>query len=267
MQLLRHPFKVLRQAVASRPAAMIDIVRRARHRRAAERALADSWLEFSFGAVPLYNDIVDATKALASLYETPRRVTVTGKGGDELAYRSPSTLKTVGNSMYYTGWYTLQNNAVVNYKAGLATDLYCSVDADTLQKVEQVTDRLGLTANQFIPTLYEIMPWSFLIDYFSTLGVVVNAWASSGTKLAWVVRSEKVVNTTSYDGVWNSPMSGVVGGHVFKDVRFARSIPAGVSIPDLRFESNLSPWKMMNLVALRRAATQQLARVVQGKGW
>jgi hypothetical protein len=169
--------------------------------------------------------------------------------------------------MYYTGWYTLQNNAVVNYKAGLATDLYCSVDADTLQKVEQVTDRLGLTANQFIPTLYEIMPWSFLIDYFSTLGVVVNAWASSGTKLAWVVRSEKVVNTTSYDGVWNSPMSGVVGGHVFKDVRFARSIPAGVSIPDLRFESNLSPWKMMNLVALRRAATQQLARVVQGKGW
>lgn len=267
LAMVRRPFKTLRDSLKSRPAVMIDIIRRARHRKQAEKALADSWLEFSFGMLPLLSDIQGATKALASLHEYPRRVTVTGKGKHEWNWCSPTTLSTTGQSCYYYLTTSVEADALVRYKAALKGEVFCGVNAEVSKQVDQVTHRLGLTASEFIPTLYEALPWSFFVDYFSTVGAVVNAWGASHTDLAWVVRSEKSVARTKSVGVWKAPMHGNIGNSVFRHLSYFRSIPSDVSLPDLAIEFNVTPWKALNIVALRKQMTTQVERLVLQKGW
>jgi hypothetical protein len=59
--------------------------------------------------------------------------------------------------------------------------------------LELLAERAGFGLQNFVPTIYELMPWSFLLDYFTNMGTIVNAAFTSTANIAWIVRSERTL--------------------------------------------------------------------------
>jgi hypothetical protein len=60
--------------------------------------------------------------------------------------------------------------------------------------------RFGFTPSEFIPTAWEILPWSFLVDYFLNIGDLLSASVTDTSNVAWVNRSRvtKVIKTNYF---------------------------------------------------------------------
>jgi hypothetical protein len=48
---------------------------------------------------------------------------------------------------------------------------------------------LGYDPASFLPTVWELIPYSFLIDYFTNIGEIIEGWSSLLTRLAWCNRT------------------------------------------------------------------------------
>lgn len=54
----------------------------------------------------------------------------------------------------------------------------------------------GAGVADIVPTAWELIPWSFMVDYFSNIGVVLDAWSMRFVNFAWLnltVRNSRVV--------------------------------------------------------------------------
>jgi hypothetical protein len=67
------------------------------------------------------------------------------------------------------------------------------------------SEAFGLNWRNFFPTIYELAPWSFFIDYFSNLNEIINALAFNTSSLSWLERgvfeSSKRIISTSCEAV------------------------------------------------------------------
>jgi hypothetical protein len=151
-------------------------------RDAISRALSDTWLEHAFGWVPLANDIGDAVIAGVRLSRRQPRVRFHGYGEEEL---NPNVLETnvsFGSSPWSMRWTTslLQHHSVRIYGA-----VRLELDSPGASAFEEY----GFTPKDFAPALWEAIPYSFLVDYFSNVGDVVNALSFPKTDIAWCART------------------------------------------------------------------------------
>jgi hypothetical protein len=130
------------------------------------KALADAWLAFAFGIKPLIADANDANAALVRL----------GSGVDAKADR----LKLRGSSRNTK---ILGVNTEDITPSGWAGDIWSSVitqksDFKVLYKGELVARpesaafyavEFGVDLSDFVPAVWEAIPWSFFIDYFANV--------------------------------------------------------------------------------------------------
>jgi len=229
----------------------------------------ERWLEFAFGVKPLVADIEDGAKAIASLHgrKIQRRVTGFGEGGNASSWTVKRSMQASGilRPVYYD--LVIEDSIVeqVLYRAGLKAELTLHTPADHLIRLGQ---KLGLSPGELLTTAYEVTPWSFLIDYFSTLGDVVNAVAVSTGDIVWINRTSRktgsrathgfidVSGTTAAYSVGGWKVNGVVGS-VLRSYASAhevqRDIVSSVPIPRLELRNNLNPMKMLNVAALLAA--------------
>jgi hypothetical protein len=144
---------------------------------------SQTWLENAFGWVPLLHDIEDARKAYNKLFDVDRVVKVS-VGGQESQLGSSGTYSdTIGALplLYHlvneilTGTYTVRYRGAVVAQAG-------STSAARLQQ-------FGFTPSEFIPTAWELLPWSFLVDYFANIGDLLNAATTDTSAVTWVNKS------------------------------------------------------------------------------
>jgi hypothetical protein len=164
--------------------------------RSLSKSIADHWLETVFGWQPLINDVKDAAIALARLqHEVPAvRFRVN-------ALCEEQTLHTVtkSNSGLF-GWYLQTTRSVKTeqiyygaYRASLPAN-------DPLQRVISLS---GFDLRSLIPTVWELVPWSFLVDYFVNIGEVLEAYTTDTSIVAWVVsvsrKESKEIQTLTID--------------------------------------------------------------------
>lgn len=164
--------------------------------RAAERAanheldkiLADTWLETTFGLLPLLSDARSAAEALARYVngdEIVRRK-VRGSGAryatEEGHYKDYSSYCR-GELTCDADW-LVREEVRVTYNGGLRTRMY---GAGNLQR--DWIDLVGLGPRDFVPTAWNLLPWSWLVDYFSNVGDVLEAqWTYTGD-VTWVSKT------------------------------------------------------------------------------
>jgi hypothetical protein len=111
------------------------------------KSFADNYLEFHFGWSPLLADIFSACQVLQDGIPAP---TIRGRGVDE------QTIRVTGDPVAnYQQW-------EVTARCQLIAD--CEIDNPNLNLLE----RLGL-ANP-IAVLWDAVPWSFVVDWFSNVG-------------------------------------------------------------------------------------------------
>lgn len=112
-------------------------------------------------------------------------------------------------------------------------------------------ERIGLT--NFAQSLYETTPYSWLIDYFSSLGDVISSWddfLTGSTRNVYVTffsKGEEHVEYTSYGG---TPSESRVQFRRQR-VHMRRLTPSSVPLPQLTYRwADLSPWRVATAVSL-----------------
>lgn len=216
------------------------------------KMVADSWLEGVFGWAPLLNDISDIAEASLNRFNDPvvKRISAIGK---ETATLSQVLQRTAGYaSIYCTYSHESRSERKVIYTVGYKRELDRSNNG-----LERVVQSSGLgTWNDIMPAAWELVPWSFLVDYFSNIGDVINAACVSMSNVAWGQQTTIDEHIRTYKGI----------GHVFLSATYVRHLDtAGCSvakkrtvsrvtalppIPGVRFELPESNLKLANIAAL-----------------
>lgn len=202
IEMLTHPAKSLRHGLSSYLATLQKRKRQVRGVRnlkkrltTAKSILADTWLEYSFGWRPLLHDIDDAAKTLANrLASTPRWEPVFAVGKDErssdydLQSQMPSVMGQVMNRIHCTVTKEVKYRGQVNVE----------------HPYNKATWHSGIfRPDDFLPTVWELIPYSFLVDYFANIGSIISAASLVQSNLRWAAVTTvdkltvEITNTTA----------------------------------------------------------------------
>lgn len=221
-----------------------------------------AWLEQSFGWNPLLNDVSDAVKAYRRLvepvktlklsagasktYDVTKQHTTPYWPGYEAPYDSGIYFHTVSS------WFL--ENIKVRFKGAVITQ----VNAPSWQN----DDLFGFEPQNFIPAAWELLPWSFLADYFTNIGDILDASIVNTNRLAWVNKSTILTKYKHgrFQQVWGPPLggsgwtkntfSGSQGFHFAKRRVVYRAADVGLTMPTLQFNFNLTGGQLANIDAL-----------------
>ena len=216
-------------------------------------AVANTWLEYSFGWAPLISELDSISQYLSDLYKQEGRnlsQQVVATGYEEISG--------VGTDHAFTsGAYgcTLRGRA---YKTRTCKVKYhASIRVDDWGK--WVHRDLGFGMGQFLPTIWELIPYSFLVDYFTNVGDMIEAVSVNYSRVRWKTKTtiyrDKVKHFT-----WMLPKVDTAirkYRQYFSSTPFVqttetvfRSPYYGSLIPDFRFEIPGLSMKWLNIAAL-----------------
>lgn len=269
LRMLRNPAKSLFDAARTDYLHKLNKLNRKVGKKGLAKALSGAWLEFAFGVQPLVSDINSAVDAFERLVEAPvtnREIVGTGR---ELGATSSVTgsASTAGDAKYIINVVD-QQEVLVRYKGKYVRQV---TKGQGLRDFQYGRELFGLEFDQFVPTLWELMPWSFLFDYFTNIGDILEVAVSSQEFVAWVNSTQRFTTSrmaaATPDVDWMKARTAVKGGFwdryevlsngycVTKRVAFARDklSPDGLI---LDFELPGKPQKWLNMGALlAQAAT------------
>ena len=223
------------------------------------KTISGLWLEQSFGWAPLIADVKDGYKAWQRLGK-PRAnmVNVSFKETKDMSYLCPSMYMNTSSfpltntnsiKVFCKGIYW--ESAQVRYRGVLA--------AQAEQTQWDDLSLFGFQAKEFIPTAWELMPWSFLVDYFTNIGDILTSTVTDTSSIRWVNRS--VILKSIVNGKISIDLSGPPPGWqqegysdpcAFSLTRkvLTRSPGTGISLPTFQFNFDLGDGQLANIAAL-----------------
>jgi hypothetical protein len=200
-KLFRHGVSGFLSTVKKRSRGLNILKPLPRHKAAARKIISETWLEYAFGWQPLLRDIDDGAHALASLSERSvhEYKIVRGLGSQEVQTLSTTGSTSIGDApsgfaTSLTGWTGLfitdeVSQATVQYYGAVRL-------MDPFNSSAAFNDRLlGVTLSDIVPTVWELIPWSFLIDYFTNIGSVLEALSFNKSDIVWSSRTLRQINT------------------------------------------------------------------------
>lgn len=220
--------------------------------QAKRRYLASQYLELQFGWIPLIQDTKDI---LDSAIRISNEVELASLRSYSEISSSSSTGTTLSPVVNYTQLYRssrTRQHARVTCRGAYKLTRYSE------SPIQAVRDNLGLLPSGFIPTVWELIPYSFAIDYFANIGDIISAACTCRGNIAWSCTSQVIEESqeTNYSICTPAALSSVslagyaVGYHSPAQrtrYRFTRS--AGVPTPS--FQVSLPGFKQsLNLSAL-----------------
>jgi hypothetical protein len=200
-------------------------------------AMAGTWLEYAFGMKPLISDVEDIVDAAIRLYTKPeRKLRLRAKSKPTDSYlQTFDAHGDVGGLFYIRSdlFGFRHTRTSVQYVVGMKQ----RVAGPSEELLAYKARCFGFNIESFVPALYELAPWSFLIDYFSNLGTILESATTSTNELSWVCRTEKLVTTSEYTLQMGgrgdtSYRSSIVDGESTSSRKF-QLITLNRSIPDM----------------------------------
>lgn len=211
------------------------------HAAAAKRALSESWLEYQFGVLPLMADAADAYKAYSRI---SRRVPIVPVWN--MATRSSDTVRTTKQAS------TLMLD--IRHEIFTRTDYNVRYYGAVKLNMESVTsgtiEEAGFRTRDFLPALWEWIPYSFLVDYFTNIGDIIEAASIPRSDIAWMARTWR--NTAIRDFTRSTvkpltsssyPTTGAIEilsyypqQGTWRRKVFSRSVYLGSLVPNFRLE-------------------------------
>lgn len=228
--------------------------------KAIGKIAAESWLEHAFGWVPFVNDINDAFEALDNLRDEDNIVKVSAGGYNEKDLGSTQSLG--AEYGYNRSDRNIQafQRCHVRYKGAI------NIKSD--MTFASHAKNWGFHPSQFTATAWELLPWSFLADYFGNIGDILNYDGTMTSRLIWSckgVKEENIVKMLASPNVGST--RAVAGSHyidaggtpsvaVYKRMKISRSVGPipDLSFTDLNFELPSSDRHLLNIAALLGSA-------------
>lgn len=252
VRMLASPAKGLRKEVGN----LLDVARRNkkldRNLASTRRFVADTWLEWSFGVKPLINDVNDAANAFERMSNGRCidliRCTATGTAEgflDDGLYEwavpsgSPFTMRSRADRT---------DRCEVTYRGAIRSS---NPSGEMPLPVQ-----FGLDLSSVLPTAWELIPWSFFVDYFTNVGDAIDAWSMRFIHFSWInrtVRNSRDLRAVSMHIVApsNYVLTGVRGGRVSgKTTTVDRQVTTNEFSPDLMLRLPGFGTKWINIAAL-----------------
>lgn len=229
--------------------------------------VSSTYLEYAFGLAPMINDAKGIAEALARWnFEgeeeilRPRKKAV-GRGSDE----SSSSSATAYGYDVPTRWLCFIKNTkkVTKAQAQYVVGLSATLQAD-FQSNERLIQLLGFSPQDWLPGLYEGVPWSWLLDYFTNVGDILEAACTSTADVKWISKTLKTrteeetslpVDQSLLQRIDRNVLVGAsITGHggQFKIVNqtLVRTVPAELGIPPLVFSFPNRATQFINIAAV-----------------
>jgi hypothetical protein len=235
-------------------------------RQELEKIAGGLWLENSFGWQPALNDIRDAVKAYERLTHPNiadrKTISVGGtdgldvyNGASGMGYGDGQSHLNIGSFSFYMYLSLARASCTVRYKGKVKT----STEATTWDDLAL----FGFTPSEFVPTAWELLPWSFLADYFANIGDILSSSVTKTSDVCFVCQTIRR-RTRLYGHM--KPTSNRPGGFpwdwqqvIVKDgqanwelnrTSLSRNSGGGVPLPVFQFEPGLNVGQMANITAL-----------------
>lgn len=167
--LRRSAFNVFTTPLRRYPTAVSSFMRRRKGYRTSDflKWSSNYWLKWRFALLPLVRDMND----LATAFNNKSRdfkyeyLVFKATGQKSMSYAGPIYQAGSGLMKFLTGYREFAD-CTVKYRGAVGTR-------------GQGSDlkRYGLTQEEFLPTLWEITPYSWLIDYATNTGDVIRTWS------------------------------------------------------------------------------------------
>lgn len=212
------------------------------------KAMGDSWLEYAFGWKPLINDIQAGFDALSDRVTRPEYAPFKATYTQQ---RNVPRRKVTNGSEHQIAWdiYLSGSEECSSYYQG-TVKTFCTTSG--------LPEKLGLFPSEFVPTAWEIVPWSFLIDYFGNIGEVLDCWATvQRLTFGYVSSGSRRVRTSFSDvhfkpnGIGGAPLvSSQIGQAVVSRKNVTRTSLTTLPLPVFQMKSKLSNSKLLNIAAL-----------------
>jgi len=215
--------------------------------------VANTLLEYNFGLAPLISDTESAAKALARWqYETTGdfhfRKRIVSRATEEEVQHSHSPAVIPGGS---SNWFVMSRTSkkTTKYRVQYVCGLNQSHMAD-FGSNERLLQILGFDHANWIPAVWEVVPWSWLIDYFANINQILDASVTSTTGVSWSNRT--ISQETTYelqDNInsdatrariasfgWVGGGGGSIGKFVIRRMTVNRIANAQLGVPPLYFK-------------------------------
>lgn len=259
---IRHPAQALKREITSYLTHLDKNKRRIRKlpRKGRRRFLRDSWLEAQFSWLPIISDARSAAEALSENMNKFRRqiepVHYSAESEDGFGSLSENPFYSISGSG--STYHYLVARSRYKLQVALAGGVIVSVGRGNSGFDSTLW---GFNPSNFVPTLWELLPWSWAIDYFSNVGDVLSAWSFGTSSLAW---SSMTTKSSSRCDVWLTPnhsamrndqgsnyisSSGNGSRSTTEVFELSRGVGIG-SLPSFSFSlSELDPRKLVNLTS------------------
>jgi hypothetical protein len=232
----------------------------------ANKVVADTWLEYSFGIKPLLNDVKGAAEALAQLALDPLEVAPVRAYVEEFQDVSPADLAAIQKTRSFSPTFVIYDFSVKarrGYVCRYVGQVKIAVDDPVLMNREL----FGFSPEQFVPTVWNLIPYSFLVDYFSNIGDVIAAWSFPASRIAWHNRTIRALKEYEILGQMRPPVipttptaSKIYGWHgtptwvKTSSVFFERdSLPLGLPVVVTEIPGWSTKWANIGALAHMRA--------------
>jgi hypothetical protein len=214
------------------------------------------WLERSFHWLPLLGDIKGAVNALyATLDQDTSRMV-------RASYTDEASRTTQRGSFSGPIIYNCERTQVD--RTGATVKFYGKVRVGARNPGSPDLKALGFDPRSFAPTIWELIPYSWAVDYFTNIGDIIYGWAYAGTDVSWTVRGSKVfaqrTQSAGLLGAWSAPAPGYkftkINGFMLMPVvagetaNLSRASYVGSLIPDLDIKIPGLSLKWLNLGAV-----------------
>lgn len=194
--MVTRPARAL-QSSASR---FISRLRRLRIRETSgsnwARVVADSWLELNFGWKPLLSDVRDGALALArtATRDALSRQQFRSHGSHEHIVSTPTVMRNPSldpfNTLFYKGM-RIQKQTMEIILYGVWTTNLSNPEV-LHSSASRLASLSGLNWEDVPAQAWELIPWSFVVDYFSNVGDCIEAAANTEGGPKWVCEVQKL---------------------------------------------------------------------------
>lgn len=257
---LMHPAKSLKKGILDYYNALRKRRRNVHGREPLRKILSDTWLEFAFGWQPLLSDCKDAAIALARVTNDIDRTMIKAFSDDEADNRpiNQGTFNVDGISYDLT---RREHKYVQFIYYGRIK--HSQIDGRYVtDQATRIAELSGFDLRSWIPTAWELTPWSFLVDYFTNVGDIIDAVCTDTQRLLWLnrveIRTSTIVQHARYNpqhtaAFWGSAMdfcsaSDGAGRSWYKNI--IRFVDPKLGFPDFRMDLGVTGKQIANMAAL-----------------
>jgi hypothetical protein len=133
------------------------------------------YLSTVYGLMPLISDVDSAMKTIARLQYKPLGMPISGKASFVVNTPLDTIQGVAGVPVHWTG------NISTKYECRCK----CFLLLNDISGAADTSRTLGGGLQSFVPSVYELLPYSFLADYVSNLGSLITALSVRSFNLGW----------------------------------------------------------------------------------